>query len=185
MKLVVISWVWSAIGVYEWEFLRRNLWIFNNPWPYFKLIRYGDGTNSIVYVVCLLHVWSTLVCLREVHYKEYIANILEPVHEYKVLSEFFNPLNTKRRLLYLKTQFVPRRMLYLKTQFVPRRPRYLKTQLVPRRPLYLKTQFMPQQTALFKDPVRTAQTALFKDPVLTEQTTLFKDPVRTSADCFI
>ena len=53
-----------------------------------------------------------------------------------------NPLNTKRRPLYLKTQFVPRRPLYVKTQFVPRRPLYLKTQFVPRRLLYLKTQFV-------------------------------------------
>ena len=54
----------------------------------------------------------------------------------------FNSLNTKRRQLYLKTQFVQRRLLYLKTQFVPRRPLYLKTQFVQRRPLYLKTQFV-------------------------------------------
>ena len=35
-------------------------------------------------------------------------------------ASYINPLKTKRRLLYLKTQFVPRRLLYLKTQFVPR-----------------------------------------------------------------
>ena len=58
--------------------------------------------------------------------------------------ECINPLKTKRRLLYLKTQFVPRRLLYLKTQFVPRGPLYLKTHFVPRRPLYLKTQFVPR-----------------------------------------
>ena len=54
----------------------------------------------------------------------------------------FNPLNTKRRTLYLKTQFVPRRPLHLKTQFVPRRLLYLKTQFLRRRLLFLKTQFL-------------------------------------------
>ena len=62
-----------------------------------------------------------------------------------VLNSSVNPLNTERKLPYLKTQFVPRRPLYLKTQFVPRRLLYLKTQFVPRRPLYLKTQFVPRR----------------------------------------
>ena len=43
-----------------------------------------------------------------------------------------NLLNMKRRLLYLKTEFLPHRLLYLKTQFLPRRPLYFKTQSVPR-----------------------------------------------------
>ena len=51
-------------------------------------------------------------------------------------TESLNPLKTKRRLLYLKTQFEPRKMLYLKTQFVPRRLLYLKTHFVQRRLLY-------------------------------------------------
>ena len=54
------------------------------------------------------------------------------LHDYEQFFTCFNPLNTKRRLLYLKTQFVPRRPLYLNTQSVPRRPVYLKTQFVPR-----------------------------------------------------
>jgi len=61
-----------------------------------------------------------------------------------------NPLNTKRRLLYLKTQFEPRRLLHLKTQFVPRRPLYLKTQFVLCRLLYLKTQFVPRRLLYLK-----------------------------------
>ena len=61
-----------------------------------------------------------------------------------------NPLNTKRRLLYLKTQFVPRRLLYLKTQFVLRRPLHLKTQFVPRRLLYLKIQFLLRRLLYLK-----------------------------------
>ena len=67
------------------------------------------------------------------------------IHNTKIILILeIKPLTTKRRALYLKTQFVPRRLLYLKTQFVQRRLLYLKTQFVPRRLLYLKTQFVPR-----------------------------------------
>ena len=68
----------------------------------------------------------------------------------KNYCDIFNPLKTKRRLLYLKTQFIPRRLLYLKTQFVPCRLLYLKTQFVSRRLLYLKTQFVPRKPLYLK-----------------------------------
>ena len=64
--------------------------------------------------------------------------------ELGVFPSIFNPLKTKRRLLYSKIQFAPRRPLYLKAQFVPRRLLYLKAQFVPRRLLYLKTQLVPR-----------------------------------------
>ena len=55
----------------------------------------------IIYTVHLLQVSVVFVAiLREMHYKGYVAKTFEPV--------WFNPLNTKRRPLYLKTQFVPR-----------------------------------------------------------------------------
>ena len=73
------------------------------------------------------------------------------IHNTKIILILeIKPLTTKRRALYLKTQFVPRRLLYLKTQFVQRRLLYLKTQFIPRRLLYLKTQFVQHRPLYLK-----------------------------------
>ena len=49
--------------------------------------------------------WYTKI-LNKLLLQMYLFNLLKPTGH--VMNQQFNPLNTKRRLLYLKTQFVPR-----------------------------------------------------------------------------